>query len=68
MSVIKERLHERAIGELDEIIDVDEERILVVTDRIACLVTIREGKVVEMRDYGTKAEAQAAASEEGNAA
>ena len=83
-AVIKERLHERAIGALEEIIDIDDERIVVVTrgnrdfeqryaevgppeghDQIASLVTIREGKVVQMRDYKTKAEALAAVQREG---
>jgi ketosteroid isomerase-like protein len=82
MSVIKERLHERAIGQVEEIIDIDDERIIVVTrgnpdfeqrfaelglpeghDQIASLVTIREGKVVQMRDYKSKAEALAAVGE-----
>ena len=31
VAVIKERLHERTIGELEEIIDIDDERIVVVT-------------------------------------
>jgi hypothetical protein len=81
MSVIKERLHERAIDELEEIIDIDDERIVVVTrgnpdfeqrhaelglpeshDQIASLIRIREGQVVRMRDYKTKAGALAAAS------
>jgi ketosteroid isomerase-like protein len=81
MSVIKERLHERAIGQVEEIIDIDDERIIVVTrgnpdfeqryaelglpeghDQIASLVTIRDGKVVQMRDYKTKAEAVASVS------
>jgi ketosteroid isomerase-like protein len=85
MSVIKERLNERAIGELEEIIDIDDERIIVVTsgnrdfeqrhaelglpeghDEIASVITIREGKVVQMRDHRSKAEALAAASEESN--
>jgi ketosteroid isomerase-like protein len=80
MSVIKERLEERAIGELEEIIDVDDERFVVVTrgnpdfkgsyadmglpeghDEIATLVTIRDGKVVQMRGYTTKDEALIAA-------
>jgi ketosteroid isomerase-like protein len=68
MAVIKERLHERAIGELEEIIDIDEERIVVVTrknpeghDQIASPVTIRDSKVFQIRDDKTKAEALAAA-------
>ena len=80
MSVIRERAGQRAIGELLEIIDVDDEQIVVVMrrnpesersyadsglpeghDQTANLVTIREGKVVSMRDYKTKAEALAAA-------
>lgn len=87
MAVIKERLNERSIGELEQIIDIDEERIVVVTkgnpdfaqrhaelglpeghDQIASLVTIREGKVVQMRDYKTKAEALAEAREKGDGA
>ena len=31
MSMIKERLQERAIGELEQIIDIDDERVVVVT-------------------------------------
>jgi ketosteroid isomerase-like protein len=87
MVVIKELLHERAIGELEEIIDIDDERIVVVTrgntdfeqrytelglpeghDQIASLVTIRAGKVLQMRDYKTKADALAAARENGDGA
>jgi ketosteroid isomerase-like protein len=79
MAVFKERLEERAIGDLEEIIGIDDERVLVVTrgnpdfegrfaelslpeghDEIASLITIREGKVVQMRDYKTRAEALAA--------
>jgi ketosteroid isomerase-like protein len=80
MTVIRERIGQRAIGELREIIDVDDERIVVVMrrradsarsyagmevpeghDESANLVTIRDGKVVAMRDYRTKAEALEAA-------
>jgi ketosteroid isomerase-like protein len=68
MSVIKERLHEHAIGELEEIIDVDDQRIVVLTKQIASVVTIREGKVISIRDYRTKGEALAAASDEGDGA
>jgi ketosteroid isomerase-like protein len=87
MSVIKERLEEGAIGEVKEIIDIDDERIMVTTsgnpdfeeryaelglpeghDEISSLVTIREGKVVQMRDYKTKAEALAVVSEESGGA
>jgi ketosteroid isomerase-like protein len=81
MSVIKERLEQGAIGELEEIIDVGDDRIVVVTsgnpdfeeryaelglpeghDEISSVITIREGKVVRMRDYMTRAEALAAVS------
>jgi hypothetical protein len=79
-------LHEHAIGEFEEIIDIDDERIMVVTrgnhdfaqrhaelglpeghDQIASLITIREGTVVQMRDFKTKAEALVAASESNEA-
>jgi ketosteroid isomerase-like protein len=85
MMVIKERLAERAIGELVDVIDVDGEQIVVVMrrnpeskrsyadaglpeghDEIANVVTIRDGKVISMRDYLTKADALAAASEGGD--
>jgi hypothetical protein len=85
MTVISERLDQRAIGELKEVIPIDEERIIVVIrwnpdseltyselglpegqDETANLVTIRESKVVQMRDYKTKAEALAAVSEDGD--
>ncbi len=81
MTVIRERFGRRAIGELVEVIDVDEERIVVVMrrnpesershadegvpegdDESANLVTIRDGKVVSMQDYRTKADALAAVS------
>src|SRR5207244_12543577 len=80
MTVIRERIGEHAIGGLEEIIDVDEERIVVVTrrnpdsersyeesglpeghDETANVVTIREGKVLAMREYRPQAEARAAA-------
>ena len=59
MTVIRERIGQRAIGELQEIIDVDDERIVVVMghDGSANVVTVRDGKVVTMRDYRTEAEA-----------
>ncbi|MFL5864512.1 MAG: nuclear transport factor 2 family protein [Solirubrobacteraceae bacterium] len=87
MSVIRERLGQRAIGELVEIIDVDEERIVVVMrrnpdsersyaeegvpeghDESANLVAIRDGKVVSMQDYKTKADALAAVRDGGDGA
>jgi ketosteroid isomerase-like protein len=87
MRVIKERLAERAIGQLVEIIDADEERIVVVMrrnpeskrsyaeeglpeghDETANLITIRNGKVVALQDYKTKADALAAVGSEGDGA
>ncbi len=81
MTVIRERLGRRAIGDLVEVIDVDEEGIVVVMrrnpesershadegvpgghDESANLVTIRDGKVVSMQHYRTKADALAAVS------
>lgn len=79
MAVIEERLSQNAIGELKEIIPLDDERILVVTglradseiqptdlglsedhDEIVNVLTFRDGKVIAMRDYRSKAEAVAA--------
>jgi ketosteroid isomerase-like protein len=80
MAMIRERLVQRAIGRLKEIIDVDDERVVVVMkrnpdsrrsyadsglpeghDETANVVTIRDGKVVAMQDYRSRAEATEAA-------
>ena len=85
MTVIRERVGQRAIGQLVEVIDVDDERIVVVMrrnrdsersyadagipeghDESANVVTIRDGKVVSMRDYMTKAEALAVVGKRGD--
>jgi ketosteroid isomerase-like protein len=76
LAVIRERLGQNAIGELREVTDVGEGRVLVVTglrpdseisaadlglpeghDETANVITIRDGKVVSMQDYRSRAEA-----------
>jgi hypothetical protein len=76
MAVIKERMGQRAIGEMREVIELDEERVLVVMglrtdseitpealglpedhDEVANVVTFRDGKVIAMQDFRSKAEA-----------
>jgi ketosteroid isomerase-like protein len=80
LAVIKERLGQNSIGELREVTDLGEGRVLVVTglrpdseigpeelglpaghDETANVVTIRDGKVVAMQDYRSRAEATEAA-------
>ena len=76
LAVIKERLGQNAIGDLREVTDLGEGRVLVVTrlgpdseirpqdlglpeghDETASVVTIRNGKVIAMQDYRSRAEA-----------
>jgi ketosteroid isomerase-like protein len=77
LAVIRGRIAQGAIGELREVSDIDDHRVLVVTkwppgraqevglepgqEEIAHVVTIREGKVEAMHDYRSKAEALEAA-------
>jgi ketosteroid isomerase-like protein len=80
LEVIRERRSQNAIGDLREVSDLGNGRVLVVLglrpdseitaaalglpaghDEIANIVTIRDGKVVAMRDYRTRAEAIEAA-------
>ncbi|MDQ6812029.1 MAG: hypothetical protein M3Z95_09050 [Actinomycetota bacterium] len=80
MSVIRERIGQRAIGELREVIEIDDEQVLVIIKRAANseisnqdlglppdqtetaqLLTIRDGKVVLMHAYRSKADALEAA-------
>lgn len=75
-------MSQRAIGELREVIDLGDDRVLVVMrrhpdsevsyadlgvpeghDEFANVITIRDGKVVAMHDYMSKADALAAAAE-----
>jgi ketosteroid isomerase-like protein len=84
MAVIKERMGQRAIGEMREVVELDDERVLVVMglrtdseitpealglpkdhDEVANVVTFRDGKVIAMQDYRSKAEALAAVKGEG---
>jgi ketosteroid isomerase-like protein len=76
LAVIRERMGQRAIGELREVSEVEPDRVVVVMRmrpdseigpedlelppghfETANLVTFRNGKVVAMHDYRTKAEA-----------
>jgi ketosteroid isomerase-like protein len=79
LAVIRERVAQRAIGELKEVTEIDPGRVLVVTrmrpdseigsedlglppghTETANVITFRDGKVVAMHDYRTRAEALAA--------
>jgi ketosteroid isomerase-like protein len=80
MSVIRERIGQRAFGELGEVFEVNEDQVLVVIERAANseisnedlglprgqdetahLLTIRDGRVVLMPAYRSKADALEAA-------
>ena len=81
MALIRERMGQRAIGELTEVTEVADGQVVVVTRmrpesglgpedlgrspgqvESATLVTFRDGKVVAMHAYRTKAEAIEAAT------
>jgi ketosteroid isomerase-like protein len=65
MALIRERMGQRAIGELTEATEVADGRVVVVTRtghvESATLVTFRDDKVVAMHAYRTKADALDAA-------
>jgi ketosteroid isomerase-like protein len=82
LEVIRERLAQNAIGELREVTDLGEDRVLVVMglradsevsaadlglpegrDENANVVTFRDGRVVAMQDYRSRAEAMQAMEE-----
>jgi ketosteroid isomerase-like protein len=85
LEVIKERREQNAIGELREVTDMGEGRVLVVTglrpdselsatdrglpeghEETANITTIRDGKVVAMQAYRSRAEAIEAIREGGD--
>lgn len=82
LEVMQMRVSQHAIGELKEVSEIDDARVLVITalspdsevspevlglaqghDEMANVVTIRDGTVVEMLDYKTKADALKAVHE-----
>ena len=82
LEVIRDRMGQDAIGELREVTDLGEDRVLVVMgvrtnsavtvadlglseghEETANVVTFRDGKVVAMQDYRTRAEALEAIQE-----
>jgi ketosteroid isomerase-like protein len=86
MAVIRERLDQRAVGELIEVTEVEPDQVLIVSrarpdsevrpedlglapDHLetANVITFRDGKVIAMHDYRTKAEALEATKGGGHA-
>src|SRR4051794_36438081 len=71
IAMIEQRRSQDAIGELKELVPIDEDRVIVVLDaagsagldEAANLVTFRDGRVVSMRGYSTRDAALAAAAE-----
>jgi ketosteroid isomerase-like protein len=57
MTLIRERMRQGAIGELTEVTEITEGQVVAVTRESATLVTFRDGKVVTMHAYRTKADA-----------
>jgi ketosteroid isomerase-like protein len=57
MALIRERMSQGAIGELMEVTEITEGQVVAVTRESATLVTFRDGKVVTMHAYRTKADA-----------